>query len=154
MTATITFPNAPDVAATDYCAFGLATCFVRGAGEVKAVAIIEPIPSAQLETLLQGIETSYSLICGKSLIEFFAGESLQVPADFPAKAQLCADFTERAIAAARTYQRHPEVQALLPLGTQRDDLNHSTEKKRILNADRVVSTDDNVKQHSYTHQVL
>ncbi len=154
MTATISFPNAPDVSAEDYCVFGLATCFVRDEGEVQAVEIVEPVPSAQLETLCKGIATSYSLLWAKPLAEFFTAESVQVPAGFPAQAQICADFTERAIAAARTYQRRPEARDLLPLGTKKDDLNYSTEKKRLLNAERVVRTEDDVKQHAYTHEVL
>jgi len=154
MTVTTAFPQAPDVSADDYCAIGVATCFVREAGEVQAVEIVEPIPSAQLATLFQGIPTSYSQVWGKQLKDFWAGESLQQPADLPANAQLCADFAERAIAAARTYQRHPDLRELLPLGTHRDDLNYSTEKKRVLNSDRVVRSEDNVKQHSYTHQVF
>jgi hypothetical protein len=40
------------------------------------------------------------------------------------------------------------------LGTTKTDLNYSTERKRVLNAARVVTKDDNVKQHSHTHKVL
>ncbi|NJL00120.1 MAG: hypothetical protein HC838_03240 [Spirulinaceae cyanobacterium RM2_2_10] len=154
MTATIVFPDAPDVSGEDYCAFGLATCFVRDDSEVRAVEIVEPIPSAQLETLFTGIATSYSQVWGKPLAEFFTADALQVPDGFPDGVQLGVDFVARAIAAARTYQRRPSAIALLPLGTQRDDLNYSTEKKRLLNGERVVRTEDDVKQHDYTHQVL
>jgi hypothetical protein len=44
--------------------------------------------------------------------------------------------------------------SLVPVGTRRDDFNYSLERKRVLNAENVVSTEDNVKQHKYTHEVL
>jgi UDP-galactopyranose mutase len=34
------------------------------------------------------------------------------------------------------------------------EFNHSTERKRLLNAVHVVRKEDNVKQHEYTHKVL
>jgi hypothetical protein len=36
----------------------------------------------------------------------------------------------------------------------RQDFNYSLDRKRVLNASKVVRTEDNVKQHSHTHQVL
>lgn len=154
MTDSKLFPNAPDITADDYCVFGLATCFVRGEDEVLEVQVIEPVPSAALEAILQGIPTSYQLVCARPLGEVVGTEALQVPAEFPKNARFAADFAERAIAAARTFKRYPQAQSRLPLGTSSDRLNYSLERKRILNADRVVTADDNVKQHDYTHQVL
>ncbi|MEA5420330.1 hypothetical protein VB712_13950 [Spirulina sp. CCNP1310] len=151
---TALFPNAPDVQASDYCVFGLATCFIREDGEVKEVQVVEPIPSAALQALFKGIPTSYQYACGKPLGEFFEAENLQMPPEFPPPAQFCENFAARTVAAARTYQRSQQAQTLIPVGTQKADFNFSTERKRVLNADNIVSTEDNVKQHSYTHQVL
>lgn len=148
------FPNAPDVSDSDYCVFGVATCFVRDDGEVREVNVVEPIPSAALEALYKGIPTSYQVAYGKTLAEFFEGDSLRMPAEFPEDAQFCDEFATRAVAASRTYKRSQSVQELLPVGVKKDDFNYSIERKRVLNTENVVSTEDNVKQHSYTHQVL
>ncbi|MEA5533112.1 hypothetical protein [Crocosphaera sp. XPORK-15E] len=152
-TATL-LPNTPDVSADDYCVFGLATCFLKEDGEFHQVRVIEPIPSAALEAIFKGITTSYELACAKSLGEILGHESLMKPAEFPEDAQFCDDFTERTIAAVRTYQNRLEAKSLMPLGTIKNDFNFSLEKKRILNAVNVVKTEDNVKQHSHTHKVL
>lgn len=148
------FPNATDVSAEDYCVFGLATCFTREDGEVKEVQVVEPIPSAALEALNKGIPTSYQCAYAKPLGEFFQGENLHKPSEFPPETQYCESFAERAVAASRTYKRRPEAQEIIPLGTKKENFNFSLEKKRILNAENIVSTEDNVKQHAYTHQVL
>lgn len=148
------FPNAPDVSDSDYCVFGLATCFIRDEGEVREIHVVEPIPSAALEALYKGIPTSYQVAYGKTLAEFFEGETLRMPPEFPGEAQFCDEFATRAVAASRTYKRSQAAQALLPVGEKKDDFNYSTERKRVLNTENVVSTEDNVKQHSYTHQVL
>lgn len=152
-TATL-FPNAPDISADDYCVFGLATCFLKDDGEFQQIQVVEPIPSAALEAILKGIPTSYQLACAQSLGAIFAGDRLQVPQQFPESSQFCEEFVDRAIAAARTYKSRPEAQTHIPLGTVRDDLNFSLDRKRVLNSVNVVRTEDNVKQHSYTHQVL
>jgi hypothetical protein len=146
--------NAPDLVAQDYCVFGLATCFLRDEGEFKQIQVIEPIPSAALEAILKGIPTSYQLACAKSLGEIVQGDTLQVPDEFPAEAQFCENFAERAIAAGRTYKKRPEAMVHIPLGTVRQDFNYSLERKRILNAVNVVRSDDNVKQHTHTHTVF
>ncbi|MGK7874960.1 MAG: hypothetical protein AB4426_17165 [Xenococcaceae cyanobacterium] len=152
-TATL-FPHAPDVSADDYCVFGLATCFLREDGEVHQVQIVEPIPSAALEAVLKGIPTSYQLACAKSLGEIFAGDTPEIPTEFPAEAQFCDNFAERAVAAVRTYKSRREAKVHIPLGTVRDDFNYSLARKRVLNTVNVVRTEDNVKQHSHTHKVL
>jgi hypothetical protein len=154
MTTATLFPNAPDVSADDYLVLGLATCFYKQDGEVIEIKIVEPIPSASLEALLKGIPTSYQLAYATTLGEVFATETLQMPSLFPEKSQFGDEFTSRAIAAARTYKSRPEAQSHIPVGTVREDLKYSTERKRVLNANRVVTKDDNVKQHAYTHQVL
>jgi hypothetical protein len=143
-----------DISLEDYCPFGLATCFVRDEGEIHEVKIIEPVPSAALEAVLLGIPTSYEFICGKTLGELFEGDSPRITDDFPQEAQLCDRFIERAIAATRTFKNRPSATKHIPIGTIKRDLNYSLSKKRILNNTTVVSAEDNVKQHQYTHQVL
>ncbi|MDY6785696.1 MAG: hypothetical protein SW833_24625 [Cyanobacteriota bacterium] len=154
MTFVTLFPNAPDLSPEDYCVFGLATCFLRDEGEVKEVRVIEPIPSSALEAILKGIPTSYQLACAKSLGELDRDGALQIPPEFPPEAQFCDSFSDRAIAAARTYKSRPEAREHIPLGTTKTDLNYSLERKRVLNAESVVRAEDNVKQHSHTHKVL
>jgi hypothetical protein len=145
----------PDIAADAYCVFGLATCFVRQEGEVQDIQVIEPIPSAALETLAKGIPTSYQYVWALPIATFITAEgTVQVPAEFPNEAVLCEAFVDRALAATRTYQQKAAAMTIVPLGTKKDDFNYSTERKRVLNMENLVSTEDNVKQHAYTHQVL
>jgi hypothetical protein len=145
-------PLDPDADA--YLVVGLATCFVKQEGKLEPVHVIEPIPSAALEVILKGIPTSYEFVTATTLAAVLPGTSLQLPADFPAESQLGQDFWERAKATARTYRACPEAQRHIPLGQIQRDFNFSTERKRVLNAERLVSASDNVKQHAYTHQVL
>lgn len=154
MAIAMSYPNAPDISADDYIVIGLATCFIKEEGEVYEVQILEPIPSSALEAIVKGIPTSYQLACATTLGSVLAGETLQKPAGFPESAQFSDEFVPRAIAAARTYKRREVAKDLIPQGTTRDDFQYSTERKRVLNAKRVVTKEDNVKQHSHTHQVL
>lgn len=154
MTSTPTYTNAPDLSTDAYVVIGLATCYLKEDGEIEEVAVVEPIPSAALEALDKGIPTSYQKICATTLGAVLGDGMVIVPEGFPADVQLCSEFAERAIAAARTYKARPIAQNIVPAGTTRDDLNYSTERKRVLNAKNVVSTEDNVKQHEYTHKVL
>ncbi|PSB26731.1 hypothetical protein [Stenomitos frigidus] len=146
--------NAPDLAADDYIVLGLATCFVKDEGEVHEVAVVEPIPSAALEAIVKGIPTSYQTAIATTMGVVWSSDTPQLPAAFPATAQFCDEFTERAIAAARTYKVRPVAQAHIPVGSSRSDFTYSTERKRVLNSQRLVRTEDNVKQHEYTHKVL
>jgi hypothetical protein len=148
------FLNISDLTKDDYCVFGLAICFLKQEGELEKVAVLEPIPSAALEAIVKGIPTSYEFARAMSLGEVFQDDNPQIPSNLPDNAQLCENFVERAIAATRTYKNQPHLQGLIPLGSQKDDLNFCLEKKRILNAVHVVRTEDNVKQHSHTHKVL
>ena len=150
----MTLTNAPDLAMEDYCAFGVATCFIKADGEVSQVEIVEPIPSAALEAILKGVPTSYRCLYGKTLGDVFVENGIQKPAGLADGVQLCDDFAGRAIAAARTYKRKPEATELVPVGRECSETNYSLERKRVLNNTRVVSAEDNVKQHAYTHQVL
>lgn len=147
-------PIATDLAPENYLILGLATCFIKQDGEIHAVKVAEPIPSAALEAIASGIPTSYELATATTVGAVLTGETTQLPTDFPPETQLCDDFHFRAIAAARTYQARPAAQEIIPAGTTRRDFNFSTERKRVLNSDRLVKTEDNVKQHAYTHQVL
>ncbi|MFM7425073.1 MAG: hypothetical protein ACKO7W_08800 [Elainella sp.] len=148
------FAAAPDLTADDYLLLGLAACFIKADGEVCQVKVVEPIPSAALEAIVKGIPTSYEQATATTLGAVLAGESLQLPSGFPAETQFCDEFVSRALAAARTFKSRPEAQALVPPGTSKTDFNFSTERKRVLNSDRIVKSEDNVKQHAYTHQVL
>jgi hypothetical protein len=152
-TATV-YPNAPDLCTSDYVAVGLATCFVKEEGEVLQVQVIEAIPSAALEAIVKGIPTSYQMICGTTLGAVLDGEAPKMLPEFPTSAQFCEEFGFRAIAAARTYKIRPQAQSHIPLGTVRSDFSYSLERKRVLNTQRVVRTEDNVKQHEHTHKVL
>lgn len=154
MTTALVYSNATDVSPDDYLVLGLATCFVKEEGQVHQVLIAEPIPSAALEALIKGIPTSYQLAYATTLGTVLSGDTPQKPAEFPADTQLCDDFAERVIAAVRTYKRRPQAQSFIPLGTTRQDFNFSTERKRVLNSQRIIRTEDNVKQHEYTHKVL
>ena len=156
MTDTALFAQAKDLAADDYCVFGLATCFVRDEGDIEQLTVLEPIPSAALEALLKGIPTSYQLACSKTLGEIFQDETVNIPSELQAdgKIDICDRFAERVAAAARTYKSRPEAKEHIPFGVVKEDFNYSLERKRVLNTDRAVSTEDNVKQHSHTHKVL
>ncbi len=151
---TTTYPNTPDLSASDYLVVGLATCFVKEDGEVHPVHVVEPIPSAALEALIKGITTSYEFACATTIGTVLPDGNPQLLAELPPDTQFCDDFAFRATAAARTYKSRSESQSLIPTGTTKRDFNFSTERKRVLNSDRIVKSEDNVKQHAYTHQVL
>ncbi|QQE63803.1 hypothetical protein GFS31_04730 [Leptolyngbya sp. BL0902] len=143
-----------DLAPDSYVVMGVATCYLRQEGETLALEVMEPIPSAYLETLLQGTPTAYRHIWGTHLEAALACDPTTLtPTEGPA-VQRCADFEQRLVAAARTYQSRPQATTDLPIGTHRQDLNYSTAHKRILNPKNKVSKADNVKQHKYTHEVL
>jgi hypothetical protein len=141
-----------------YLVIGLATCFVKQEGKLQPIQIIEPIPSAALEAVLKGVPTSYALVIATTLgaVNPTLNPSifLDLAADSEGSAQLCQDFWERAQTCARTYKARPVAQTHIALGTTYRELNFSTERPRTLNAERLVSANDNVKQHAYTHQVL
>ena len=151
MTIALTLP--PDLSSHDYLVIGIATCFRREEEETTALEILEPIPSAYLEALLQGIPTTYRWVQGTTLGNLPDVTALAA-AIAVSQVQVCENFQDRAIAAARTYQARPGAAALLGTDNPRTDLNYSTEKKRVLNLKTVVKTEDNVRQHEYTHKRL
>ncbi len=156
MTASSAIANATELTPDAYVVVGLAACFVREDGEVHPIQILEPIPSAALEALMKGIPTSYELAIATTVGAILGADQAtpQRPDEFPTAAQFCDDFVERVYCAARTYQAVPTAQHLIPIGSSKSDFAFSTERKRILNSQRLVRTEDNVKQHAYTHQVL
>ncbi|XDE63376.1 hypothetical protein AB3M80_04605 [Arthrospira platensis BEA 1257B] len=154
MTSATTLSDAPDLTGDDYIVIGLAHCFIKEDGEVQPVTIAEPIPSAALEAIIKGIPTSYQIASAVTLGTLLTDESVTLPEAFNPETQLCDDFRERTIAAARTYKRREVAKSHISVGTTFEKLNFSTERKRLLNSERIVSAEDNVKQHAYTHQVL
>jgi hypothetical protein len=146
--------QAQEITSDDYILLGLATCFVKDEGEVHQVQVIEPIPSAALEAILKGIPTSYNLATATTVGAVFDGDTPKKPANFPDDAQFAENFVERAIAAIRTFKIRPATKAHIPVGTSYHEFNFSVDRKRVLNAKRVVSKEDNVKQHEYTHKTL
>jgi len=155
MTTAASSLDASDQSANDYIVLGLATCFIKEDGEVHEVRVVEPIPSAALEAIVKGIPTSYQMAIATTIgAVLHHHHAPQLPDAFPADSQFCDEFSDRALAAARTYKARPIAQTHIPPGTARSDFKFSTERKRVLNSQRIVHTEDNVKQHEYTHKVL
>jgi hypothetical protein len=147
-------PSVAEVPSDSYIVLGLATCFIKEEGKLQPLKILEPIPSAALEALCKGIETSYEMALATTLGEALSDGQGKIPTTFPADVQLCEDFSERVLATARSYRACPGLQSLIPLGQTKTDFHYSVERKRTLNVEREIRTEDNVKQHAYTHQVL
>lgn len=152
MTAALT--SGAELANDSYVLLGLATCYRRNDGETEAVTVLEPIPSAYLETLLQGTPTAYRQVWGATLAEALAIDLAQFSVDTEGGIQRCADYSQRVESTARTYQHRPTAAEHIPVGATRTDFNYSTAQKRILNPKTKVLKSDNVKQHKYTHEVL
>jgi hypothetical protein len=147
-------PNVAEVPSDAYVVMGLATCFIKEDGKLQPIRVAEPIPSAAIEALCKGIPTSYEMAVATTFGTMWNDGKPQVHEAFPANVQWCEDFEERLLAATRSFRSYPVAQSLIALGETKTDFNYSTEQKRLLNVERVVSTEDNVKQHEYTHQVL
>ncbi|MBD2103799.1 hypothetical protein [Leptolyngbya sp. FACHB-261] len=156
MSTATRYPTAPDLTGTEYLVLGLATCFTKQDGEVQKVRVVEPIPSAALEAVLKGIPTSYELVYATTLGEVLEAQTVRLNPDvFPEDVNPCPEFAFRALSAARTYRARPAAQQHVSLGTTRKEgLNFSLDRKRVLNSERVVTTEDNIKQHPNTHKVL
>ncbi|MEI6444908.1 MAG: hypothetical protein WCO29_17695 [Nostocales cyanobacterium ELA583] len=52
MTTIIAYADATDFNTDDYIILGLATCFYKEDGEVYQIEVIEPIPSAALDSYM------------------------------------------------------------------------------------------------------
>ncbi len=150
----MTTGTASSTTAEDYVVIGLATCFIKKEGKLESVKVIEPIPSAALEAILKGIPTSYEMALGTTYGAVLQGETPQQPSEFPQGTQFCDEFVERLKATARSYVSRPVATEHIAIGELKSDFNFSTERKRTLNSERIVSTEDNVKQHSHTHKIL
>ncbi len=127
-----------------FVVLGLAECFVRQDNELLPVQVVEPIASATLLTILDGIPTSYTLLIPSSLEEALAAFDQGQPVGFPHEARFADDFVERLNAATRTYQTHPEAAQQLKAAL---NLDNPAPQQRILNLTRAISDSDNIKQH-------
>ena len=154
MTLSLMPPNVADVPADAYVVIGLATCFIKEAGKLQPLSMIEPIPSAAIEALCKGIPTSFERAIATTFEQVWQDGTAKIPAGFPGDSQFCEDFEERLLASTRSYRSCPGLQSLIALGETKADFHYSVEQKRLLNVERVIRTEDNVKQHEYTHQVL
>jgi len=135
----------------DFVVLGLARCWRREEeGLLQEVLLIEPVPSAAFLLLLQRIPSSFSLL---SAVDPRSFEPDVLPDGFPQHACFPLDFQERLTAAARTFQHNPEAKQFLGLG-ESVSLNVPLKQKRIINSVRIVSEQDNVKQHPMTHLAL
>ncbi len=142
-------PLPADVSPHSYVVLGLAHCFWQTEDGLTELQIVEPIPTAALHTLYQGVPTSYAVLRATTL-----GAAAQVMQEHFPHAQPCQDFWERAIAAARTYQRDERARTYLSLGQEYRPLQFSLERKRVLNSRRTVRDSDNIRQHPHTHRQL
>jgi hypothetical protein len=154
MTLTLMPPNVADVPADAYVVIGLSTCFIKEDGKLQPLNIVEPIPSAAMEALCKNISTSFQRAIATTFGAVWQDGQAILPEGFPADAQFCEDFEERLLASTRSYRSCSSIQSLIAPGQTKTDFNYSTEQKRLLNVERVIRTEDNVKQHEYTHQVL
>lgn len=142
-----------DLTAEDYFVVGVASCYYMEDGELRPIQVLEPIPSAYLESIFQGVPTSYQYVYGTTLGAVVTeGGIAEMTGLEPV--QLCQNFGDRATAAVRTYKARPSAKEWVALGETRHDINYSTEKKRVLNRENVVTPEDNVRQHKYTHEKL
>eukprot|EP00274_Cyanoptyche_gloeocystis_P000221 CAMPEP_0196663148 /NCGR_PEP_ID=MMETSP1086-20130531/51677_1 /TAXON_ID=77921 /ORGANISM="Cyanoptyche gloeocystis , Strain SAG4.97" /LENGTH=255 /DNA_ID=CAMNT_0041998855 /DNA_START=68 /DNA_END=835 /DNA_ORIENTATION=+ len=154
---------ATDLSPDCYVVVGLATCFRKGSGgpkDIKQIQVLEPLPESTFFSVTIGADTSYKTLYATTLGDLLPPGSATpapvIPSIFAdAEAELCEDFQERAMSAARTWKRKLQEEPIpLPLGQTFDKLNFSLERKRILNYVPVVNDSDNVKQHVNTHKNL
>lgn len=138
-----------DTKAEDYVTLGVAKVFRRREGEMENLLIVEPLPASALDCVARlRVPTSYVRLWATTL-----GEVPDAISELPKTLVLEGEsvawgeaFTERIQASARTYRRDPDVVSLLPTGVIFSDVNHSTERKRLIEDDWEPDFDDNVKQ--------
>jgi hypothetical protein len=139
----------PDTEAGDYVTLGVAKVFRRTEGKLEDMLIVEPLPASALDCVARlKVPTSYLRLWTTRL-----GDVPDAISELPDTLVLAGEsvafadsFTERSQASARTYRRSPEIAGLLPLGVIFSDLNHSTERKRLVEDDWEPDFNDNVKQ--------
>jgi hypothetical protein len=138
-----------DTKAEDYITVGVAKVYRRRDGVLEDLLIVEPLPASALDCVARlKVPTSYLRLWATTLGEIPDAiselpDSLVLEGESVAWAEA---FTERSQASARTYRRDPEVVKLLPTGVIFSDLNHSVERKRLIEDDWEPDFNDNVKQ--------
>ncbi|GJQ11342.1 hypothetical protein GpartN1_g3133.t1 [Galdieria partita] len=130
----------------EYTVLGLACCFQRDSnGKLQELIVIEPVPTSTLETILQGVPTSY-----KRLVATAYGRALNIASLPPSfvrdeRVSFCENYSERLQAATRTYRARLDAKKF-QLGEVYTKTNFSTSPKRVLNEKFEPSFEDNVKQ--------
>jgi hypothetical protein len=130
----------------EYVVLGLAWCFQRNSsGKLQELVVIEPVPTSTLETILQGVPTSYKRLVATTYKE--AKDISSLPSAFVESERVtyCERFDERLQAATRTYRARNESKKI-ELGEVYSKTNFSTSPKRVLNEKFEPSFEDNVKQ--------
>lgn len=150
-----------DIKGMDYVVIGVAVCYQKNAeGKTDPVSIVEPVPATALEAMSRGIRTSFKQIYATTYAEVVRDGAPAIPTDILGEdAYTCHDFVSRTQAATRTYKAKADLR-LLPVGGISTpeaglfQLNFDAGFRRVLGGERMVTDNDNVKQHSHTHQVL
>lgn len=138
----------PEWAESDYVAVGLAHCFREVDEKLVDYLIIEPIPSASVESMFKGAATSYKCIVGSTLGEVLRQDVGLLPEELRGGV-FAQNFDYRTKAAARTWKKQYAQENLLqlaPIGVVKKDFNFSLEEKRILGVVFEVKDEDNIKQ--------
>lgn len=138
----------PEWAESDFVAIGLAHCFQELNGKLVNYFIIEPIPSASVESMYNGAATSYKCIVGSTLGEVLKQDVELLPEELRGGV-FAQNFDYRAKAASRTWKKTYAQENLLqlaPIGVVKKDFNFSLEEKRILGVVYEVKDEDNIKQ--------
>jgi len=129
-------------------AVGLAHCFRELDEKLVDYFVIEPIPSASVESMYNGAATSYKCIVGSTLGEVLKQEVGLLPEELRGGV-FAQNFDFRAKAASRTWKKSYAQENLLqlaPIGVVKKDFNFSLEEKRILGVIFEVKDEDNIKQ--------
>lgn len=138
----------PEWAESDYVAVGLAHCFREVNEKLVDYFVIEPIPSASVESMFKGAATSYKCIVGSILGEVLQQDVGLLPEELRGGV-FAQNFDYRTKAAARTWKKQYAQENLLqlaPIGVVKKDFNFSLEEKRILGVVFEVKDEDNIKQ--------
>eukprot|EP00887_Chlorella_sp_A99_P001490 scaffold8.g1490.t1 len=132
-----------------YVTLGLAHCFEKSDdGKLEDRYLIEPITANSLECMANGAKTCYQHVFSLTLGDALQRSKAALPKEFAA-GMFCEEFEARADAAARTWMRPHALDNLLdivPLGQVKSAFNYSTDDKRVINFENVVSDSDNIKQ--------
>lgn len=121
----------------------------RQEANLEELLVIEPVPASAMDCVARlKVPTSYLRLWGTTL-----GDVPETISDLPPGVVMEGEsvvfgesFTERSQASARTYRRSPEIAKMLPKGQITADINHSVERKRLIEDDWEPDFSDNVKQ--------